>query len=144
MTCGHRAIFSCQLRLLQSVAVHVSTRTRKFADDLISAHMDDTLWEQQVPRLFEMVAWARDHNARLIVLVWPQLAEVEASTPATQRVSDFFRSQSVQVVDMTNVLRGKSVGEITVNRFDAHPSIEAHHLAADQLYQAIFNKDYGT
>src|SRR5664279_3554519 len=120
------------------------TRTSKFAEDLISAHMDDTLWNQQVPRLFDFVAWERQHNARLIVLVWPQLAEVEASTPATKRVSDFFRSQNVQVIDMTNVLRGKSASELTLNRFDAHPSIESHHLAADQLYQAIINKDYGT
>ena len=44
---------------------------------------------------------------------------------------------------MTDVLRGKSVSEITVNRFDSHPSIEAHQLAAEQLYQAssIRNRD---
>ncbi len=114
-----------------------STRAGNFADDLISAHLNDTLWNEQVPRLYEMVKWAHDHNARMIALVWPQLAAVDASTPATARVSDFFRSQGVQVVDMTDVLRGKSVGEITVNRFDSHPSVEADHLAAEQLYAAI-------
>jgi hypothetical protein len=114
-----------------------SARTSSFAYDLISAHMDDTLWDQQVPRLVEMVAWAQRNNARLIALVWPQLAEVDASTPATQRVSDFFRSQGVTVVDMTDILRGRSVGEITVNRFDAHPNAEADRLAAEALAQAI-------
>ncbi len=114
-----------------------STRTSNFAYDLIGAHMDDTLWNQQVPRLYEMVAWAHNHNARLIVLVWPNLGEVAASTPATKRVSDFFRGQGVQVVDMTDPLRGKSVSEITVNRFDTHPGIEANQIAADLLYQAL-------
>ncbi len=116
-------------------------RTTSFAYDLIGAHLDDTLWNEQVPRLYEMVAWSRDHNARLIVLVWPNLAEVDASTPATARVSDFFRGHNVQVVDMTDSLRGKSVGEITVNRFDSHPSIEANQIAADQLYEAVLEKD---
>ncbi len=114
-----------------------TARTTHFAEDLISAHMDDALWDKQVPRLVEMVAWAQRNNARLIVLVWPQLAEVDASTPATKRVGDFFRSANVTVVDMTNILRGKSTAEITVNRFDAHPSIKADRLAADALAQAI-------
>lgn len=120
-----------------------AARASSFAYDLIGAHMDDALWDEQIPRLYEMVAWAQSHNARLIVLVWPQLAEVEASTPATARVRAFFESQNVQVVDMTDVLRGRSVSEITVNRFDSHPSVAAHRLAAEQLYNAILNEEQG-
>jgi hypothetical protein len=66
---------------------------------------------------------------------------VEGSLPATERVRGFFEAQGVQVVDMTDVLRDKSVSEITVNRFDSHPSIEANRLAADALYTAIMNED---
>ncbi len=121
-----------------------AARASNFTNDLISVHMDDTLWNQQVPRLYEIVNWAHTHNARLIALVWPQLAEIDKSTPATKRVSDFFRAQTVQVIDMTDVLRGKSVSELTVNRFDSHPSVEADRLAAEQLYQAILNKDQGS
>lgn len=119
-------------------------RASNFAYDLIGAHMDDALWDQQVPRLYEFVAWAQNHNARLIVLVWPQLAEVEASAPATARVRDFFVSQGIRVVDMTGVLRGRSVSEITVNRFDSHPGVEAHRLVAEQLYQAIMDEGTGS
>lgn len=114
-----------------------SARTSSFAYDLIGAHLDDKLWNEQVPRLVEMVAWAERNHARLIVLVWPQLAEIDASTPATKRVSDFFRSQGVSVVDMTDILRGRSTASITVNRFDAHPNAEADRLAADALAQVI-------
>lgn len=122
--------------LLQYTSV---ARNAAFAYDLIGAHMDQAMWDIQVQRLYEMVAWSRDHNARLIVLVWPQLLEVDASTPATSRVADFFRSQGTQVVDMTDLLRGIPSSAITVNRFDAHPGIEAHRIAADALYQAILN-----
>jgi len=118
-----------------------SARSTSFSNDLISVHMDDTLWSQQAQHLFEIAAWAKRTNTRLIVLVWPELAAIDASKPATQRVGDFFRTQNVQVVDMTSVLHGKTTAELTVNRFDTHPSIEAGELAAEQLYSTIMQKE---
>ncbi|MEP7292834.1 MAG: hypothetical protein ABI835_13710 [Chloroflexota bacterium] len=121
-----------------------STRTTNFAYDLIGAHMDESLWTPQRAQLQRFVDWMNERNIRLIVLLWPQLAQVEASTPATQRVRGFFEAQGVRVVDMTDVLRGKNVAEMTVNRFDSHPSIAANQLAADQLYDAILTPEAGT
>jgi hypothetical protein len=118
-----------------------STRSTNFSNDLISVHMDDTLWSQQAQHLFEIADWAKRSNIRLIALVWPELAAIDASTPATKRVGDFFRSQNVQVVDMSDTLRGKTTSELIVNRFDTHPSIAAGELAAEQLYAAIMQKD---
>ena len=118
-----------------------SARSTSFSNDLISVHMDNRLWKQQAQHLYEITAWAQRTKTRLIVLIWPELAAIEQSVPATKRVGDFFRSQNVQVVDMTDVLRGKSTAELTVNRFDTHPSIEAGELAAEQLDAAITNKD---
>jgi hypothetical protein len=116
-----------------------ASRASNFAYDLIGAHLDDNLWTPQQAQLQRFVDWMNERNIRLIVLLWPQIAQVEGSTPATQRVRGFFESQGVQVVDMTDVLRGTNVGEMTVNRFDAHPSIAANRLAADRLYVAVLN-----
>ena len=74
---------------------------------------------------------------RFIVLVWPNLGEVDASTPATKKVSQFFSNQGVEVIDLTDILRGRSPGELGVNRFDTHPSILSNQIAADQLYQLL-------
>ena len=114
-----------------------ATRASGFAYDLIGAHMDDSLWQPQAANLQRFTDWMGERGIRLIVLLWPNLSQVEGSAPATGRVRDFFEAQGVQVVDMTDVLRDKSVSEITVNRFDSHPSIEANRLAAEQLYEAI-------
>ncbi|MEO8395862.1 MAG: hypothetical protein ABI700_22900, partial [Chloroflexota bacterium] len=118
-----------------------SARSTNFSNDLISVHMDDALWSQQAQHLFEITDWAQKSNVRLIALIWPELAAIDVSTPATKRVGDFFRSQNVEVVDMSDTLRGKTTGELIVNRFDTHPSIEAGELAAEQLDAAITQKD---
>lgn len=116
-----------------------STRVAGFAYDLIAAHMDDNLWATQQTQLQRFVDWMKAHNIRLIVLLWPQIAQIKESIPATQRVRNYFESQGVQVVDMTDVLINQNPAEMTLNRFDAHPSIVAHRLAADELYEALLN-----
>jgi hypothetical protein len=116
-----------------------STRAEGFAYDLIAAHMDDSLWATQEAQLQRFVDWMKARDIRLIVLLWPQIAQVQESIPATERVRGFFEAQGVQVVDMTNVLIDQNPSQMTVNRFDAHPSIAAHQLAAEQLYAALTN-----
>lgn len=112
-------------------------RTGNFISDLINAHMNDELWNQQVGNLQSMVNWNRDHDSRLIVLLWPHLAAVNESRPATARVREFFESQGVTVVDMTDILQEENPAALFVNRFDTHPSVYAQRLAADALYAAI-------
>lgn len=112
-------------------------RTHNFINDLISAHLNDDLWSQQVNNLQAMVDWTQARGIRFIVLIWPHLLAVEDSRPATARVRDFFQSHGVEVVDMTDVLAGKDSASLVVNRFDAHPGIPAQQLAADALYAEI-------
>ena len=73
----------------------------------------------------------------MIVLLWPLIADVKDSLPATDKVRDFFQARGVQVVNMADVLIDKNPKEITLNRWDAHPSVTTHHLAADLLYATV-------
>ena len=114
-------------------------RATNFTSRLIDAHMDDDLWAQQAWWLNEIVEWTRSNEVELVVLLWPQIAAVEDSVPATVQVRDFFLERDVPVVDMTEVLIDKDPRRMIVNRFDAHPGIEAQHLAADWLYATVMD-----
>ena len=114
-----------------------SARGTNFVGELINSYADPALWNPQQQALQQYVDWIKGQNMRLIVLVWPNLGMVDASTPATQKVSNFFADQGVEVIDLTDTLRGKSPSELGVNRFDTHPSIEANQIAADLLYQTL-------
>jgi len=119
-------------------------RARNFITDLVDAHLDDSLWQRHTPNLRAIVDWTRQHDARLIVLVWPHLAAIEATRPATARVRAFFEDAGVEVVDMTDILTGQNPSDLIVNRFDAHPGIAAHRFAADALAAQILETQLET
>ncbi|MBK8026131.1 MAG: hypothetical protein IPK19_33285 [Chloroflexi bacterium] len=112
-------------------------RSGNFINDLIQAHLNDDLWPRHANNLNAMVEWARQHDAQLIVLLWPHLAAIAESKPATDRVRLFFTDAGVPVIDMGERLLGRSTSELIVNRFDTHPGPLAHRIAAEALYEVI-------
>ncbi len=112
-------------------------RTANHLQDLVDAHLDETFWEQQAQRLYEIIAWSQRHDVRLIVLLWPHITAIAESQPATQRVRAFFEDAGIPVVDMSDALKDHDPRQLVVNRFDAHPGVEAHRLAAEALYPLV-------
>jgi hypothetical protein len=117
-----------------------SARTGGHTQALVDAHMDDALWSQQAQRLYELTLWARDHDAALVVVLWPHLSQTAESQPAIARVAAFFAEQGVETVDMTRLIEPLAVRERIVNAFDTHPSAEANRLAADALLPLVQNR----
>lgn len=116
-------------------------KNTNFTDKLITAHLDDKVWAEQEVNLGNFYQWTQDHDAKLIVLLWPQMAAVKESQPALQRVRDYFKDKAnVQIADMSPLIEGKPTLDMIVNRFDSHPSVEANRLAAELLYEVITGK----
>ncbi|NDJ63186.1 MAG: hypothetical protein GYB67_18850, partial [Chloroflexi bacterium] len=62
---------------------------------------------------------------------------LDESQPAVQRVADFFTDLDVEVIDMTDHLRGIDPRQLIVNSFDSHPGVSTQYLTADVLTAAI-------
>ncbi len=112
-------------------------RNTNFTDRLIRAHLDDAIWSQQEANLQLIADWTHEHESKLVVLLWPQLAAIPQSKPALDRVRQFFEGQGASIVDMSDWLNGHSTSELILNRFDSHPSRLSNAIAAEGLYQAI-------
>lgn len=108
-----------------------------FLERLIDAHTDDVIWSQQAATLQQMIDWCTEHNARLIILLWPHITAVQGSQPATERVKAFFEGQGAAVVDMSEPLNQQNPADMILNRFDTHPNTAANRLAAEALHTAI-------
>ena len=112
-----------------------------YADELLSAFEDPQKWDLHQARLEEFVDWAAENDAKLIVLVWPVLNDLDVSDAANARVGDLFGEQNIPVVQMRDALEGLTVQERMLNSFDAHPSILANRLAAEALAEVIQGQD---
>jgi hypothetical protein len=105
--------------------------------DLFAAYDNPVFWDEQRFRLNQMIEWTADNDMQFIVLLWPHLTAIDASQPALDRVRAVFNERGVSLVDMTPILRTYPTAQLIVNRFDAHPSITAHQLAADALEPVV-------
>jgi hypothetical protein len=111
----------------------------EYIDLVLDAYNDPNVWAQHEANLAQFITWSRENDARLIVIVFPALNAIEASSAATTRVADYFTSQGVTVVNMEDALIGRPTAELITNPFDAHPNVATHALAAQLLADAVSN-----
>ncbi|MFN8528625.1 MAG: hypothetical protein U0670_08455 [Anaerolineae bacterium] len=114
-----------------------SQRNSGFIDDLVSAHLNPDIWDRQAQQLDSFVAWTERNHARLIALVWPNPAGIDLSQPAVDVVVNYFTEKGIDVVNMSEPLRGHPVTSLIVNNFDTHPGVLSHRLAADALLAVL-------
>jgi hypothetical protein len=108
-------------------------RNTGFVNTLVDAYSDPVMWDEQRFRLNQMADWAEARSIPMVVLIWPHIASIDTSQPAVQQVSDVFSGRGIAVIDMSPILAQHPVNQLVVNRFDTHPSVFAHRLAADAL-----------
>lgn len=77
---------------------------------------------------------------KLIVVVYPNLKDIEGTRKMSEKVVSFFRTRDVDVVDMAELLADYESDEITVNALDGHANEMVNRLLADHLYQHFFQQ----
>ncbi|MCL4247662.1 MAG: hypothetical protein KJ065_05905 [Anaerolineae bacterium] len=113
------------------------TRAQAFVGDLASAYDNEQDWDEQRFRLNQIVDWTQARDMQLIVIVWPHITAIDYSQSAITKVQEVFEARAVPVVDMSGILREYPLNQLVVNRFDAHPSVLSHRLAADALEPTV-------
>jgi hypothetical protein len=98
---------------------------------------DPDVWQTHERELLDVVDHARGIDAALIAVVFPDLAQVEASRPLTAKVVELLRRSGVATIDMTQRLAGRDRRDLIVNSMDGHPSEAVNREVADLLLGAI-------
>jgi hypothetical protein len=110
---------------------------QRYSDYILSAYDNAAVWTMLLAELDKMVTWTQANNARLVVLLWPVLTNLDWSAQVLAPVQAHLAGQGVTVVNMADALAGKSASELVVNALDAHPNMVVHRLAAEKLYAAL-------
>lgn len=118
----------------QHDAVHL------YDDWVYGAYSNHKVWRAYKKELQTVIDWTNENNVRLIVLVWPDLLNVEGSRSITNPVVKYFSNRDIPVLDMANYFQDEPPSRLTVNPFDAHPSIYSHKIVAEQLAKIIQNE----
>jgi hypothetical protein len=100
-------------------------------------YSNEEIWRTHKDELLDIVNYARDNGAELIVVVFPQLQDIEGSRVFTSNVTDFLVSNKVRVIDLTDILAGRNPMELVVNPVDAHPNEGLHEEVAELLFEQM-------
>lgn len=110
---------------------------RLYNEWIESAYNDPAVWAAYEDEMQAVIDWAAQREVRLVVLVWPNLLDIDGTQQYTQPVRDYFSAQGISVVDMGAALADDDPRRLIVNPFDAHPSAYSHQQAARALYDVL-------
>ncbi len=111
----------------------VKDAEKSFWGRLKAAYADPAVWAEHQKELQAVAEYCRAKDIRLIVLIFPNLLDVEGSVPLTGKVASFFSGQGVAVLDMAPMLLGRDPETMIVNSVDSHANKALHKEAAGML-----------
>lgn len=108
-----------------------------YLEYLARAYGNSDIWKNHRLELDNFYEYTKRHNIRFIVLVWPQLARVEETSPFTSRVKEVFTKLGVPAIDLALLFKTRDPRKLTVNSFDAHPNEAVHREVAGLILKEI-------
>lgn len=94
---------------------------------------DEKVLERHRADLQAIVDEVKARKAKLAVVLFPLLHDLEGSAHYCQWVKSFFESQGVPVLEVEGFVKDLTVRERIVNNNDVHPSVRVHHRVAKEL-----------
>ncbi|MDM8519360.1 hypothetical protein QUF64_04880 [Anaerolineales bacterium HSG6] len=87
--------------------------------------------------LLTIVEGAKAQQIPMVLVVFPNLAAIEASEPMVQPVIDLFVEYDVPVLDTRPILQQHDPADTMVNAIDSHPNEMINEEVAEALYQLL-------
>jgi hypothetical protein len=109
----------------------------KLWQGLLDAYAVPDIWEAHKKEMLQVFDFAKQNNAPLIVIVWPTLEKIDASTKQTAMVEQVFRENGATVISATDLFRADSPESLVVSNFDSHPNENTHRRIGEVLYTAV-------
>ncbi len=95
------------------------------------------IWEIYQQELLQIADFINQNDGRLVVVVFPNLADVEGSRRITSGVTQLYRDHNVPVLDVTDLVAGMAPADLIASPVDSHPNEWVHSLVAEKLYPLV-------
>lgn len=109
-----------------------------YNDYLKKIYSDTTIMQKHQEDLLQFVAFAKDNELPLLVLVFPFLRDLAFSNSLyVEQITAFLQNEKVPFIDVRNIVKNIPVYKRVVNSNDGHPSAKVNELLAKKIYQKI-------
>jgi hypothetical protein len=109
-----------------------------YTDFLTAAFNNDEVFAKHVDDLRLFIDYARRNEAKLLVLVFPFMDNLDMSrTMYVDKIINYFKRNSVTVIDVSDAVKQLSLRERIVNFNDGHASAEANGLVAREILKQL-------
>lgn len=106
---------------------------------LVNSYDNPQIWQAYQQQLLQVHQHLEATNRQLVVVVFPYFPAAEENRPMTSQVVNLFAEQGVPVLDVSEMIEGMDLSQITVNRFDPHANEFLNHLVGDRLYRMVLD-----
>lgn len=104
---------------------------------LLASYQDKGTWDAQKNVLQELINWAKDNGAQIVVLIWPEEIDYGKSDQITGMLEQFLAANNTTTINMKHYMLNLTASQLYASPFDRHPNAFRHRIAADQLYAAL-------
>lgn len=105
----------------------------KYWQYLKQSYSNPDVWGAHEKELNQIVEFTRNQGIDLIVVVFPSPAAVKDSADITSKVTEFFQSHKVRVLNLEPLLEGRDPTTLVVNSIDGHPNEALNREVAELL-----------
>lgn len=98
----------------------------RYPDFIDACYRDPAVTAAYEARLRALITAVRSRGAELRVVLWPDVPRIEACAAPLAQLASFFAAEGVPVLDLSERLRGRDPGALTVNELDEHPNEAVH------------------
>jgi lysophospholipase L1-like esterase len=102
---------------------------------------DELIWTDHANALNQVIAYTRQAEIPMLVLVFPSMYDVPKSAPVTEKITSHFEEQGIPTLNLAPILSDRSVSSMICNPWDGHPNEQIHHEVGELLAKKL--KDLG-
>jgi lysophospholipase L1-like esterase len=108
-------------------------------DYYYAAYDNNFIWEIHQTEIDEMIAYANENDARLIVVIFPNMRDPVRSVAYVDRVAQYMESQGVsEILKLYDAAAAWNIEDRLVSNVDSHASAGFSRYVGELIYEEFF------
>ncbi len=109
----------------------------RYWDYIRSLVNNQAVWRSHLDELSEIIAMSTAAQAKLIIILWPNMLDLNSDAFITEPLRQFLQQKEVLILDLHKPMEALPVEERVANSTDHHPGLKVQKIVAEDLAKHI-------